>query len=166
MRVSDFPLRRRTTNFLVKGNAMKTFCLGLLTVLWLTGCANPNHVHQMVRNDGKSFTAGELIHDHERGKNNHLMLEMSNRRYEAHGFAVERHTHLGELRKRYYLSNPKRWDRIFSGLDNSHVTYCVETIAKSDDGRELSCSLIWKFGAKSAGFCSDQSGAAFPVSFE
>ncbi len=145
---------------------MKTFCLGLLTVLWLTGCANPNHVHQMVRSDGKSFTAGELIHDHERGKNNHLMLEMSNRRYEAHGFAVERHTHLGELRKRYYLSNPKRWDRIFSGLDNSHVTYCVETIAKSDDGRELSCSLIWKFGAKSAGFCSDQSGAAFPVSFE
>jgi hypothetical protein len=150
----------------VEGNAMKTFCLSMLAVLWMTGCANPAHVHQMVRSDGKSFTAGELIHDHERGKDNHLVLEMSNRRYEAHGFAVERHLHLGELRKRYYFSNPKRWDRIFSGLDNSHVTYCAETTAKSDDGQGLSCSLIWKFGAKPAGFCTDQAGAAFPVNFE
>lgn len=145
---------------------MKTFFLSMLTVLWLTGCANPAHVHQMVSKDDGIFTAGELIHDHERGKNNHLVLEMSNRRYEAHGFPVERHTNLGELRKRYYFSNPKRWDRIFSRLDTSHVTYCIETIARSAERQELSCSLIWKFGAKPAGFCTDEAGTAFPVSFE
>lgn len=144
---------------------MRTF-LSMLAVLWLTGCANPAHVHQMVSKDGGAFAAGELIHDHDRGKDNHLVLEMSNRRYEAHGFTVERHTHLGELRKRYYFSNPKRWDRIFSGLDTSHVTYCIETSARSDDGHELSCSLIWKFGDKPTGFCTDQAGTAFPVSFE
>lgn len=145
---------------------MKTFYLSMLAVLWLTGCANPAHVHQMVGKDGGAFTAGELVHDHVRGKNNHLVLEMSNRRYEAHGFAVERHLHLGELRKRYYFSNPKRWDRIFSGLDTSHMTYCVEAIARSAEGHELSCSLIWKFGARPAGFCTDQSGTALPVNFE
>ena len=145
---------------------MRTFCLSILAVLWLTGCANPAHVHQMVSKNEGVFTDGELIHDHERGQNNHLVLEISNQRYDAHGFAVERHTHLGELRKRYYLSNPKRWDRIFSGLDTAHVTYCIETIAGSADGHELSCSLIWKFGAKPAGSCTDQAGTAFPVSFE
>lgn len=145
---------------------MRIFCLSMLAVLWLTGCANPAHIHQMVSKDGVAFTAGELVHDHERGKNNHLVLEMSGRRYEAHGFAVERHTRLGELRKRYYFSNPKRWDRIFSGLDTTQVMYCVETIARSADEHELSCSLIWKFGAKPAGFCTDQSGTEFPVNFE
>ncbi|MDP2142853.1 MAG: HD domain-containing phosphohydrolase [Gallionella sp.] len=40
--MSDFPLRRRTADFLVKRNAMKTFCLG---------------------RDGEAFTAGELVHD-------------------------------------------------------------------------------------------------------
>jgi len=145
---------------------MKTFLLSMMIILWLTGCANPGHVHQMVRKDGGAFTAGELVHDHDRGKNNHLFWEISNRRYEAHGFAVKRHVHLGELRKRYYFSNPKLWERIFSGLDNDHVVYSIETIARSTDGHDMSCSLIWKFGAKPAGICEDRTGSAFPVSFE
>ncbi|WP_435626498.1 hypothetical protein [Candidatus Ferrigenium straubiae] len=145
---------------------MKIFCSSILAVLWLTGCVNPGHVHQMLGKDGGAFTAGELVHDHAWGKDNHLVLEMSSRRYEAHGFAVERHRHLGELRKRYYFSNPKRWERIFSGLDTSEMVYCIETVARSVEGQELSCSLIWKSGAKPAGFCTDQAGTAFPVNFE
>lgn len=145
---------------------MKIFYLSMLTVLWLTGCANPSHVHQMLSKDGMPFTAGELVHDHDRGKNNHLVLEMSNRRYEAHEFAVKRHTHWAELRKRYYFSNPKYWDRIFSGLATDHVVYHIETIARSADGHEISCHLMWNSGKKPAGICTDQEGAAFPVSFE
>jgi len=141
---------------------MKTLYLSMLAVLWLTGCAG--YVHQMVREDGVPFTAGELVHD--RGENNRLVLEMSNRRYEARGFAVERRTNLAELRKRYYFTNPTHWDRIFSGLNTEHVVYSFETVAKSTEGHEISCRLIWKSGAKPAGVCTDQEGTAFPVSFD
>jgi hypothetical protein len=47
----------------LKGNAMKTFCLSVLTVPWLTSCAS--HVHQMAREDNATFIGGELIHDQE-----------------------------------------------------------------------------------------------------
>ncbi|MDO8813240.1 MAG: hypothetical protein Q7J38_14590 [Gallionella sp.] len=141
---------------------MKTFYLSMLTILWLTGCAG--YVHQMVKEDGVPFTAGELVHD--RGENNRLVLEMSNRRYEAHGFAVERQTHWAELRKRYYSSHPKHWDRIFSGLSTEHVVYSFETVARSAEGYEVSCRLVWKSGAQPAGVCTDQEGTAFTVRFD
>jgi len=146
----------------MKGNEMKTFYFGILVILLLTGCAA--HVHQMVMEGEAPFVGGELVHD--RGKDNRLVLEAPNRRYESHGFTVERQRNLAELRKRYYGVNPKHWDRIFSGLDTDHVTHSVETIAKSADGQEVSCRLIWKSGAKPSGVCTDQAGTAFPVRFE
>jgi len=146
----------------MKGNTMKTFNLGMLAILWLTGCAGPTHL--LVKEDSAPFIGGELIHD--RGESNRLVLEAQNRRYEARGFVVERQTNLAELRKRYYGVNPKHWDRIFSGQDTDHVTYSIETIAKSAEGHEVSCRLMWKSGAKPAGVCTDQDGTEFPVRFE
>ncbi|MHB0926710.1 MAG: hypothetical protein ACYC1F_09420 [Gallionellaceae bacterium] len=141
---------------------MKTYYLALLAILMLAACASP--VHRLVKDDGASFVTGELVHD--RGEGNLLVLEAPNRRYEARGFVVDRQTHLAELRKRYYGVNPKHWNRIFSGLDTDHVTYSVETIAKSADGQEVSCRIMWGGAAKPAGVCTDQAGAAFPVRFE
>src|SRR3989338_3978979 len=141
---------------------MKTSYFGILVVLLLTGCAA--HVHQMVMEGDAPFVRGELVHD--RGEDNRVVLEAPNRRYEAHGFSVERQTNLAELRKRYYGVNPKHWDRIFSGLDTDHITYSVETIAISAEGDKVSCRLLWKSGAKPAGVCTDQTGAEFPARFE
>jgi len=65
---------------------MKTFYLGILAILWLTGCAGSTH---LLNKEGSApFIGGELIHD--RGESNRLVLEAQNRRYEARGFAVER----------------------------------------------------------------------------
>lgn len=141
---------------------MKIFYSNILAILLLTGCAS--HIHQMVRENNVPFIAGELVHD--RGEDNRLVLETPNRRYEAHGFAVERQTNLAELRKRYYGVNPKHWDRIFAGLDTDHVVYSVETIAISAEGDKVSCRLAWGGSAKPAGVCADQSGTEFPVRFE
>lgn len=141
---------------------MKAFYLNILAILLLAGCASPAHL--LAKEDNAQFIAGELVHD--RGENNRLVLEALNRRYEARGFAVERQTNSAELRKRYYGVNPKHWERIFAGLDTDHVTYFIETIAKSTEGHELSCRLAWKSGGKPAGVCTDQAGAEFPVRFE
>jgi len=141
---------------------MKTFYLSMLAILLLTGCVSP--VHQMVREDDAPFIAGELIHD--RGDGNRLVLQAPNHRYEARGFIVERQTHLAALRKRYHGVNPKHWRRIFAGLDTDHVTYSTETIAKSAEGHEVSCQLVWGGGAKPSGVCTDQAGIEFPVRFE
>lgn len=141
---------------------MKTFNLSILTMLLLAGCVGP--VHQLVREDGARFIGGELIHD--RGKNNRLVLQTSNRHYEISGFAVEYQTDLAALRKRYYGVDPKHWDRIFAGLDPSHIVYSIETIAKSAEGHEVMCRLMWSGGTKPAGVCTDQTGAAIPVRFE
>ena len=141
---------------------MKKIYLNILAILLLTGCAS--HSHQMVRENDSPFISGVLAH--EDGKYNRLVLEASNRRYEARGFAVKRQANLAELRKRYYPASPKHWDRIFAGLDTDHVTYSIETIARSVEGYEVSCSLIWVGSAKPAGVCTDQAGAASPVHFE
>ncbi len=141
---------------------MKTFYLSILAILLLTGCASQSHL--LVKENNAPFVSGELVHDS--GRDNRLVLEASNRRYEARGFVVERHTNLAALRKRYYGVNPKHWERIFSGLDTDHVTYSAETIAKSAEGQEVSCRVMWGGGAKPAGVCTDQAGAAIPVRFE
>lgn len=141
---------------------MKAFYLSILVILLLTGCAGP--VHLLVKQDDASFITGELIHD--RGEGNRLVLEAPDRRYEAHGFTVERQTNLAELRKRYYGVNPKHWKQIFAGLDTDHVVYSIETIARSAEGHEVSCRLLWKSGTKPAGVCTDQTGAEFSARFE
>lgn len=141
---------------------MKTFYLNILAILLLAGCASPAHL--LVKEGDAPFVGGELVHD--RGKNNRLVLEAPNRRYEARGFIVERQTNLATLRKRYYGVNPKHWNRIFAGLDTDHVTYSVETIAISAEGDKVSCRLAWGGSAKPAGVCTDSAGAAFPVRFE
>ena len=141
---------------------MKKNYLGMLAILMLTGCAGATHLS--VKEGGAPFVGGELIHG--RGEGNHLVLEAPDRRYEARGFVVDRQTHLAELRKRYYGVNPKHWNRIFSGLDTDHVSYSVETVAKSADGQEVSCRIMWGGAAKPAGVCTDQAGAALPVRFE
>ncbi|MBI4936890.1 MAG: hypothetical protein HY846_01475 [Nitrosomonadales bacterium] len=141
---------------------MKTFYLGMLAILLLTGCVGP--VHQMAKEGNAPFIGGELIHD--RGKSNRLVLQTPNRRYEANGFAVEHQTDLAVLRKRYFIADRKHWDRIFAGLDAGHEFFSIETIAVSAEGPELSCRLIWASLTKPAGVCTDQTGAAFPVRFE
>lgn len=141
---------------------MKAFYLNILVILLLTGCAS--HVHQLVMQGSAPFISGELVHTD--GDGNRLVLQTPNRRYEARGFVVESQTNLAALRKRYYGVNPKHWERIFSGLDTDHVTYSIETIAKSAEGHEVSCRLMWGGGAKPAGVCTDQAGAAFQVRFE
>lgn len=141
---------------------MKTICLNILAALMLAGCASQPHL--LVKADNAPFIGGEFVHD--QGEGNRLTLEAPNRRYEARGFVVDRQTNLAELRKRYHGSNPKHWNRIFSGQDTDHVVYSVETTAKSADGHEVACRLMWGGGAKPAGVCTDQAGAAFPVRFE
>lgn len=141
---------------------MKKYYLGLLAILMLTGCGA--HVHQLVKGDSTQLVGGELVHDRE--EDNRLVLKVLDRSYEARGFVVDRRTHLAELRKRYQGVNPKHWNRIFAGLDTDHVTYSVETIAKSTDGHEVSCRLVWGGGAKPAGVCTDQAGTEIPVHFE
>lgn len=141
---------------------MKTFNLSMLAILMLTGCAAP--VFQLVRDGSAPFIGGELFRDG--GEGNRLVLEAPNRRYEARGFAVERHTNLAALRKRYYSASPKHWERIFAGLDTDHVTYSIETIAISSEGDQVSCNLAWGRSAKPTGVCTDQAGMANPVRFE
>lgn len=140
---------------------MKIFCLSILVILLLTGCAGP--VHQVAMEYDGPFIAGELVHD--RGESNHLVLEILNRRYEARSFIVERQTDLAALRKRYYFANPKHWERIFAGLDTDHMVYSIETIAKSAEGLDISCRLMWPSVAKPSGVCTDHAGAAFSVRF-
>ena len=65
---------------------MKTYYLGTLAILMLTGCASPARL--LVNEDSAPFVGGELVHD--RGEGNRLVLEVPNRRYEARGFVVER----------------------------------------------------------------------------
>lgn len=140
---------------------MKALYLNVLATLLLIGCANPAHL--LVRGDDALFIAGELIHD--QGESNRLVLETSNRRYEARGFVVERQTNLAELHKRYSRVNPKHWKRVFSSLDTDHVTYSIETIATSSEGDKVSCSLAWGHSAKPAGVCTDQAGSELPIRF-
>jgi len=139
---------------------MKTLTLSILTLLSLTGCAGSSH--RIAQND-KTFVAGEFVLDH--SGNNRLTLETPGRRYEASGFEIERQRNLAELRKRYQASNPKRWKRIVSGQDAEHVTYAVGTIARADDGRELSCDLQWTAREKPSGVCTDAAGTELPVRF-
>lgn len=141
---------------------MKKFYLHTLAAVLLTGCAGP--VHVLVKEGSTPFIGGELAHD--RGEGNHLVLEATNQRYEARGFVVERQTNLAELRKRYYGVDPKHWDRIFAGLDAGHAVYSVETVARSAEGQEISCRLMWGGAAKPAGVCTDQAGTTQPVRFE
>lgn len=136
---------------------MKTLTLSILALLSLTGCG-----HRIAQND-KIFVAGEFVLDH--SGNNRLALETPSRRYEASGFDIERQRNLAELRKRYRASNPKRWKRIVSGQDADHVTYAIGTIARADDGRELSCDLQWTAREKPSGVCTDDAGTGLPVRF-
>ncbi|MBI5430141.1 MAG: hypothetical protein HY938_06750 [Nitrosomonadales bacterium] len=140
---------------------MNKFYLSILAIVWLTGCAS--HIHQVVREGNAPFIDGELIHD--QGESNRLVLEVSNRRYEAHGFAVERQSNLAALRKRYYVSNRKHWEQIFAGLDTDHVVYSINTVAISPDGSKISCHLTWVSRANPSGVCTDQGGAVLPVQF-
>ncbi|KAF0205932.1 MAG: hypothetical protein FD173_621 [Gallionellaceae bacterium] len=139
----------------MKGNIIKKSYLSILTILMFTGCA---------KQGSAPFVSGELVHD--RGDGNLLVLKAPNRQYEARGFIIERYTHMAELRKRYYGINPKHWERIFSGLDTDHVTYSIETVAKSADGQEISCRVMWGGAVKPAGVCTDQAETAFQVRFE
>lgn len=141
---------------------MKSYNLNMLAILLLTGCATP--IYQLTKDGSTPFIAGELIRDG--GQGNRLVLVAPNRRYEARGFVVERHTNLAELRKRYYSASPKHWEQIFAGLDTNHVTYSIETIAISSEGDQVSCSLAWGRNAKPSGVCRDQVGTANPVRFE
>lgn len=141
---------------------MKTYYVGILAILLLAGCAGKPHM--LVKDEAATFTGGQFIHD--RGKDNLLVLESSGRRYEARGFVVERQTNLAELRKRYRGVNPKHWQRIASGLDRDHVIHSTEAIAKSSDGRELTCSILWKSREQPAGECTDKDRGTFPVRFD
>lgn len=141
---------------------MKNYHFGILAILMLTGCGA--HIHQLLKGDSTQLVGGELVHD--RGEDNRLVLKVLDRSYEARGFVVDRRTHLAELRKRYQGVNPKHWNRIFAGLDTAHTVNSFETVAKSTDGREISCRFVWKSGTGPEGVCTDQAGMVIPVRFE
>ncbi len=135
----------------------------LITVsamLAMAGCAS--HIHLLDKSSAPSFLEGEFCHEDEP----RLVLVSSERRYEAHGFEVRSSQNLAELRKRYYGSSPKHWDRITSGLDTEHKTYAAEPVLKARDGSELSCHVAWQSGQAPAGLCVDRAGREYPLRFE
>jgi len=129
-------------------------------VLAVAGCAS--HSHLLDKNSAQLFLKGEFLHGH----GNRLVLESSENRYEATGFKVRSSQNLSELRKRYYGSDPKHWDRITSGLDNEHKTYGAEPVLKAKDGSELSCRLAWQSGQSPRGLCFDRTGKEYSIRFE
>ena len=91
--------------------------------LILGGCAS--HSHSLAEGAAPGLLKGELVHL----QPSRLVLESGERKYVAEGFEVQRHKNLAELHKRYRMSEPKHWDRIFAGHDKSHETYSAEPAA-------------------------------------
>ena len=129
-------------------------------ILAIAGCAS--HTHLLGKGSSPQFLTGEFSHERE----SRLVLVSSERQYEAHGFEVRSSQNLAELRKRYYISSPKHWDRITSGLDTEHKTYAAEPVLKAGDGSELSCRVAWQSGQAPAGVCVDKAGREYPLRFE
>lgn len=126
----------------------------------LGGCAS--HSHSLTEGSAPEFIKGEFIH----GTPSSLILTMSDRRYVANGFDVRRHTNMAELSRRYRGTDPKHWDRIFSGFDRDHETYSAEPKLKAQDGFLLSCQLAWTVGGSPEGICYDKFNKPYQVRFD
>ncbi len=134
--------------------------LAMVAVLMMAGCASSTHL--LDKGSAPLFLKGTFFH----GNENRLVLESSEHHYEAVGFEVQSSQNWTELRKRYYGSNPKHWDRITSGLDTQHKTYTAEPVLKAQDGSELSCRLAWQSLQSPIGMCTDQTGEEYSIRFE
>jgi hypothetical protein len=135
--------------------------LTLLSVaVVLAGCGA--HSHQLTKDSSPQLLKGEFTH----GQTNRLSLETADGLYEATGFTVQKHTNWAELQRRYRGSDPKHWDRIFSGHDIDHETYSAEVNAVAKNGAELTCRLAWPSGKIPQGLCLDKAGKEFAVRFD
>lgn len=134
---------------------------GVFSVLFLGGCAG--HVHTLT--EPEAVLTGYLLHD-DPVESNRLVIDRNGKRFEG-SFLIERTQNWPELRKRY-RSNPRHWDRIFSGLDKNHVVNTTRAELKSADGATLVCDLAWRSGANPAGVCKEgnENGELFAVQFD
>lgn len=141
---------------------MKLFqsLIAIGALLVIAGCAS--HAHLLDKSSAPLFLKGEFSHENE----HRLVLESSGHRYEAVGFEIRSSQNWTELRKRYYGTNPRHWDRITSGLDTDHKIYTAEPVLKAQDGSELSCRLAWQNGQATTGVCTDNMGNEYSIIFE
>lgn len=134
--------------------------LSIIGVAVLIGGCAP-HLHTL-KPGSPPLLAGEFHH----GPPSLLVLQTTERRYVAEGFTVSRHMNWNKLRKTYYGSDPKHWDRIFAGHDKDHETSSAEAKIRAADGAELTCRLAWPSVDPPRGSCLDLAGKEYLVVFE
>jgi hypothetical protein len=138
---------------------LKSSLLIACVALALGGCAS--HSRPLAQDSSPELIKGEFIHS----SPSSMILTTLDRRYVANGFDVRRHTNMAELQRRYKISEPKHWDRIFAGFDREHDTYSAEPKPKARDGAELSCRLAWVASKPPEGICHDKNGKPYQVRF-
>ena len=131
-----------------------------LAALALAACGG--HTHMLIpEENAPGPTAGVFSHEGREGPT--MVLEFAGKRFEAHGFAIQRNQNLAELRKRY--GSGKHYDRISSGFDSDHYVYSAEPELRAADGAALSCSMAWRAGGVPVGSCATSDGAHIEVRF-
>ena len=138
----------------------KLFLLITSAMLGIAGCAS--HSHMLGQGSAPELLNGELNHI----QPSRLVLESKERKYVAEGFEVLRHRNLAELSKRYRMTNPKHWDRIFAGHDTEHENYSAEVKLKAPDNSELNCRLAWLSVKNPSGVCYVKDGKEYIVRFD
>src|SRR3989338_2951400 len=134
---------------------------GVFSLLFLGGCAG--HVHTLTETESEVLLTGALLHGGP-VESNRLVINRDGKRFEG-SFLVEQTQNWRELRKRY-RSNPRHWDRIFSGLDKDHVVSTTRAELKSADGTTLVCDLAWRRDTNPAGVCEEGNGNGEPFAVQ
>ena len=135
--------------------------VGVFLLLFLCGCAG--HVHTLTEAESEVVLTGTLLHGGP-VESNRLVINRDGKRFEG-SFLVEQTQNWQELRKRY-RSNPRHWDRIFSGLDRDHLVSTARAELKSADGMTLVCDLAWRRDANPAGVCEEGNGNGEPFAVQ
>lgn len=125
------------------------------------GCSTHTHLLNAAP-DSVLIKGGKFAHE---GKTS-LVLSSAKKDYEAKDFPVRSWMKWEELRKQYQFSSPKHWERIKSGLDRDHIIYSADPIARSVDGEELRCRLLWASGQSPRGTCTDKAGNDHMIEFD
>lgn len=139
-----------------------TKILALFTSTFVAvGCSTHTHLLNATP-DSTLIKGGKFTHE---GKTS-LTLSSAAKDYEAKEFPVRSGMKWEELRKQYQFSSPKHWDRIKSGLNRDHLIYSAEPVARSADGDELRCQLLWLSGQSPRGTCTDKAGKDHLIEFD
>lgn len=127
----------------------------------VAGCAG--HRHDLVSDPGGEAIAGQLIHGHP-AQRDRLIVIRAGRRY-AGEFRAERVRDWGALQERF-RGDPRKWERIVSGLDRSNEFSTAHVDLRAADGSSLVCELVWPTRDKPAGACSDAAGEVLSLQFD